>query len=91
LTIAQWLSYHFSSESHPLSLEMDVTKEVGGMLAETIREAKKIARQEGRQEGESLGLNKGVLLVAKRMKDENLPVSTIATVTGLNEEEIRGL
>ncbi len=99
LTIAEWLAYHFNDDSHPLSLEMDLSKEVGGMLAEKIREAKREVakkarlegRQEGRQEGKDEGQRETLHDVARRMKNQGLQFTIIVAVTGLSEDEISGL
>jgi predicted transposase YdaD len=43
------------------------------------------------KKGELLGIKKGILQVAKKMKDSGKKVSEIAAATGLTEEEIRAL
>lgn len=49
------------------------------------------AKEEGFNEGMEKGMEKGVLLTAKGMKSEGIPVSVIAKITGLSEEEINAI
>lgn len=46
---------------------------------------------EGKAEGEAAGIEKGIAATARNMKAENLPLDTIAKVTGLTMEEIEKL
>jgi len=43
------------------------------------------------QTSEKKGIEKGIRLTAKRMKDEGIELKTISKVTGLSEEEIKSL
>ena len=48
-------------------------------------------RAEGRAEGEAKGLIEGKTEVARTMKTKGLEIRLISEMTGLSEEEIRGL
>ena len=48
-------------------------------------------RAEGMAEGEAKGLIEGKTEVARTMKTKGLEISLISEMTGLSEEEIRGL
>lgn len=47
--------------------------------------------QTGLIKGEKSGIKKGILQMAKKFKNEGLPVSTISKCTGLSEKEITKL
>jgi len=48
-------------------------------------------RQEGRQEGEQIGIQKEKREMAKRLKSKGMPLSEVAEITGLSEEEVKKL
>ena len=47
--------------------------------------------REGKEEGLREGLEKAILQVAKNMKAAGMPLESIASMTGLPEEEIKKL
>ena len=49
------------------------------------------ARREGIKEGETIGERKTKLEVAKKMKEEKLPIELIIKITGLEKEEVEKL
>lgn len=58
-----------------------------------FKKGKQIGLQKGRKEGIRIGVDQGIheekRRVAKQMKQQGLPIQTIAICTGLTEEEIR--
>jgi len=56
-----------------------------------IETAREEGREEGRQEGEEKGIKKGKLEVARNLLAVNANIETIASVTGLTQEEIEAI
>ncbi len=58
---------------------------------EYLQEQTQKAREEGIEKGREEGREKGVLIIAKNMKEADVAIKTIASVTGLSQEHIEGL
>jgi predicted transposase/invertase (TIGR01784 family) len=56
-----------------------------------IKTGREEGRAEGREEGREEGRKEGAIQIAQNMKKEGLPISLIAKMTGLSEEEIKKL
>ena len=67
-----------------------------------IKQGKEIGREEGREEGRKKGLEEGreqekiettnkLKEIAKKLKEQKMPIKQIAEITGLSEEEIESI
>ena len=54
-----------------------------------FKKGEQVGLRKGRKEGIRIGVDQGMRRVAKQMKQQGLPIQTIAICTGLTEEEIR--
>ncbi len=89
LTFKEWLTYYYKETEHPLRREIDVLKEVEGMLAENIREQQKTWVKMGRQEGRNEGREETLTEIVRRMNANGLKFDIISKATGLSEKEIQ--
>ncbi len=62
-----------------------------GAREDGIEEGKRLGVEEGKKLGVEEGLEKGKLEMARKMKQENMPVEVIQRVTGLTDEEMKCL
>ena len=60
-------------------------------IKEGLQKGIKEGRQEGIKEGLQEGLAEGILTTARRMKENNFDIPTIAKITGLSKQEIERL
>jgi len=72
-------------------IEEGMQKGIEEGMQKGIKEGMQKGIKEGMQKGIKEGMQKGLYLVARNMKQMELPIADIAKATGLSEEEIAEL
>ena len=87
--------YDYFTKDESLRRLYDMRIEAERKYLSDIEEAQKKGREEGIKEGKREGIKEGKrenkIEIAKRMKEDNIPINEISKYTGLSEEQISRL
>ena len=75
-----------SAEKIALKKGLEIGHEQG--LAEGLEQGRAEGREEGLEQGREEGREEGLLLAARNMLSQGLPVDVVVNVTGLSEDVI---
>ena len=78
-----------SAEKIALKKGLEIGHEQG--LAEGLEQGREEGRVEGREEGREEGRAEGLLLAARNMLSQGMPVDIVMNVTGLSEDMVRNI
>ena len=90
--IAKFTKEEYDAYEESLKVYRDWKNTIDTAVMKAVKKATQKARKEGLAEGRAEGLEEGraeaTYAIARQLKSEGLPATTIAKATGLSEEEI---
>ena len=90
--IAKFTKEEYDAYEESLKVYRDWKNTIDTAVMKAVKKATRKAREEGLEEGRAEGLEEGraeaTYAIARQLKSEGLPATTIAKATGLSEEEI---